>query len=89
MSQFLSIFTTLLGQVGVIVVVGMLIFFITYKYSVNIFDWVEHQTYGTRNYLTEKLEFLFIEIPPEKITYILLGSSLGLTKSLDFGKLSL
>lgn len=77
MSQFLSIFTTLIGQVGVIAVVGMLIFFVTYKYSVNIFDWVEQQTYGTRNYLMEKLEFLFIEIAPEKITYILLGSSLG------------
>lgn len=75
--EFFSIFTKLLGHSGVIIVVGMLIFFITYKYSVNIFDWIEVQTYGKRNYIMEKLEFLFIEIPPEKITYILLGSSVG------------
>lgn len=75
--EFLSIFTKLLGHSGVIIFVGMLIFFITYKYSVNIFDWIEIQTYGKRNYIMERLEFLFIEIPPEKITYILLGSSVG------------
>lgn len=76
--EFLSIFTKLLGHSGVIIFVGMLIFFITYKYSVNIFDWIEIQTYGKRNYIMERLEFLFIEIPPEKITYILLGSSVGI-----------
>ncbi len=75
--EFLSIFTKLLGQSGVIIVVGILIFVMTYKYSVNIFDWIEIQTYGKRNYIMEKLEFLFIEIPPEKITYLLLASSLG------------
>lgn len=75
--DFFSIFTTLLGKAGVIIVIGMMIFFVTYKYSVNIFDWIEVQTYGKRNYIMEKLEFLFIEIPPEKITYILLASSLG------------
>ena len=75
---FFSIFTTLLGKPGVIIVIGMMIFFVTYKYSVNIFDWIEVQTYGKRNYIMEKLEFLFIEIPSEKITYILLASSLGL-----------
>ena len=55
-----------------------MVFLFTYKYSVNIFDWIEHQTYGTRAYITEKLEFLFIEIPQEKLTYILLSLSVGL-----------
>lgn len=75
--DFLSIFTKLLGQVGVIIAIGMMVFLIAYKYSVNIFEWVEMQTYGKRNYIMEKLEFLFIEIPPEKITYILLATSVG------------
>lgn len=59
-------------------VVGLLIFALSYKYSVNIFDWIEQQTYGTRAYITERLEFLFIEIPEDRLTYILLGSSVGL-----------
>lgn len=55
-----------------------MVFMLSYKYSINIFDWVEHQTYGTRSYITEKLEFLFIEIPQDKLTYMLLGCSVGL-----------
>lgn len=60
---------------------GALVFALSYKYSVNIFDWVEHQTYGTRSYIMEKLEFLFIEISQERLTFILLGSSVGLGAS--------
>jgi tight adherence protein B len=74
----MSIFIDLIGYKGLIFLVGILIFALSYKYSVNIFDWVEHQTYGTRTYIMEKLEFLFIEIPQDRLTYILLGSSLGL-----------
>lgn len=74
----MSIFLSLVGLKGLIFVVGALVFALSYKYSLNIFDWVEHQTYGTRTYIMEKLEFLFIEIPQEKVTYILLGSSVGI-----------
>ncbi|MBC7539577.1 MAG: type II secretion system F family protein [Bacteriovorax sp.] len=74
----MSIFIDLIGLKGLIFLVGILIFALSYKYSVNIFDWVEHQTYGTRTYIMEKLEFLFIEIPQDRLTYILLGSSVGL-----------
>ena len=73
----MSLFLDMVGRNGLIFVVGMLVFFLSYKYSINIFDWVEHQTYGTRAYITEKLEFLFIEIPQNKLTYMLLGSSVG------------
>jgi tight adherence protein B len=68
----------MVGRNGLIFVVGMMVFFLSYRYSVNIFEWVEHQTYGTRTYITEKLEFLFIEIPQDRLTYMLLGSSVGL-----------
>lgn len=63
---------------GIMVLVGIMVFLFTYKYSVLIFEWVERQTYGTRTYVMEKLEFLFIEIPQQRVTYILLGSSVGL-----------
>lgn len=74
----MSFFLDMIGRNGLIFVVGMMVFFLAYKYSINIFDWVEHQTYGTRSYITEKLEFLFIEIPQDRLTYILLASSVGL-----------
>ena len=74
----MSVFLELIGMKGLIFVVGILIFALSYKYSVNIFEWVEQQTYGTRSYIMEKLEFLFIEIPQDRLTYILLGSSVGL-----------
>lgn len=73
----MSIFLDLIGRNGLIFFVGMMIFIFSYRYSINIFDWVEFQTYGTRSYISEKLEFLFIEIPQEKLTYILLASSIG------------
>lgn len=74
----MSFFVNILGKSGLIFVVGLMIFLLSYKYSVNIFDWIERQTYGTRTYITEKLEFLFIEIPQNRLTYILLFSSVGL-----------
>ncbi|MGZ3788321.1 MAG: type II secretion system F family protein [Bacteriovorax sp.] len=73
----MSVFIDLIGLKGLIFVVGALVFSLSYKYSLNIFDWVEQQTYGTRSYIMEKLEFLFIEIPKDRLTYILLGSSVG------------
>lgn len=74
----MSVFIDLIGLKGLLALVGGLIFALSYKYSVNIFDWVEQQTYGTRTYIMEKLEFLFIEIPKDRLTYILLGCSVGL-----------
>ena len=74
----MSIFLELIGMKGLISLIGILIFALSYKYSMNIFEWIERQTYGTRTYIMEKLEFLFIEIPKQRLTYILLGSSVGL-----------
>lgn len=68
----------ILGWKGIIGVIGIVVFLFVYKYSVGIFEWVERQTYGTRTYVMEKLELLFIEISQEKVTYILLGCSVGL-----------
>lgn len=73
----MSVFISLIGKNGLIFVVGLLMFALSYKYSVSAFEWIEHQTYGTRSYIMEKLEFLFIEIPQDRLTYILLGCSIG------------
>lgn len=69
--------SSILGQTGLIALIGIIAFYFTYKYSVNIFEWIERQTYGTRTYVMEKLEFLFIEIDQNRVTYILLLMSVG------------
>lgn len=74
----MSFFIDLVGLNGMIGVIGLIIFVFCYKYSVSIFDFIERQTMGTRTYILEKLELLFIEIEPEKITYALLACSIGL-----------
>ncbi len=73
----MSFFIELIGFNGMVGLLGLVIFIFCYKYSIGIFEFVERQTLGTRTYIMEKLELLFIEIPPEKITYMLLGVSVG------------
>jgi tight adherence protein B len=68
----------MLGAKGIPAFIGFCVFLFIYKYSIGIFEWVENYTYSTRTYIMEKLEFLFIEIAPDKLTYILLGCSVGL-----------
>ena len=51
--------------------------FYVYKYSQGIFDWIEQQTIGTRTFILEKCEILMIEVNPDKVTFGLLGLSLG------------
>ena len=73
----MEIFVKLLGVKGIFSVVGIMIFIFCYRYSSGIFDWIERQTMGTREHILEKLDLLFIEIKPEKITYLLLACSTG------------
>ena len=74
----MEIFIHLLGINGVYSVLGLTTFLFCYRYSTGIFDWIEHQTMGTREYILEKLDLLFIEIKPTNITYLLLVCSVGL-----------
>ncbi len=61
------------GKTALIAIIGAMIFIYTFVYSINIFNWVEEQTLGTRTYLLEKFELLFIKVKPEYVTYALLG----------------
>jgi tight adherence protein B len=63
---------------GIVGLIGLIVFIFTLRYSQSIFQWIEDQTFGTRTYILEKLEFLFIEIEPDKITYALLFLSVGM-----------
>jgi tight adherence protein B len=77
MEGFGQFVTQLLGKGGMIGLIGLLTFLFCFKYSQNIFQWIESQTFGTRTYILEKLELLFIEMDPDRITYILLACSVG------------
>jgi tight adherence protein B len=63
----------ILGQGGIATVIGLMIFIPVFKNAQKLFDWIEDQTIGVRNFILESLEKLFIEIPPEKVTYGLIG----------------
>ncbi len=45
----ISFFYDILGHKGLLATIGILFFFVTYKYSKNLFAWIEDQTYGTRD----------------------------------------
>lgn len=72
-------FITILGDSGIIAAVGIIIFLFSFKYSNSIFEWIENQTFGTRNYILEQLEKLFIDVKSEHITYALLFLSFGMS----------
>ena len=89
-----SFFRDVLGETGIIVVVGIIFFFYTYRNAIKLFAWFEDQTYGTRDYILNKCELLFLEVKSEHVTYGLIGISLVipviiLTIFVAFGKLFL
>lgn len=73
---------TLIGEFGIIgrpaltAIIGSVIFIFVFRYSRVIFEWIENKTLGTRSYIMEKLEFLMIEVDPEKVTMWLTTFSL-------------
>ncbi len=69
----------LMGRKGVLIFIFLMIFFICYRNSVSLFQWVEDRTYGTRDYILNKLELLHIEVEPNRITFMLLFLSFGMS----------
>ena len=72
------VITTILGPKGIVITIGTIVFLYCLRYSTLIFDWIENQTFGTRAYIQERLELLFIEVPAEKLSMYLLFFSLSL-----------
>lgn len=75
----LNFFTDVLGRKGVMALIGIMVFAFTYRNSVKLFDWIEDQTYGTRDFILQKCELLFFEIEPNHVTYILLFLTFGIS----------
>ncbi len=71
--------TDVMGKKGVILLVFLIIFAYSYKNSIKLFNWIEDQTYGTRDFILQKCELLHIEIEPVRITYVLLFLSFGMS----------
>ncbi len=71
--------TDVLGQKGLLLIIGLIFFIASYRNSVKLFAWIEDQTYGTRDYILQKAELLFIEIRPDHVTYALLFMSTGIS----------
>ena len=71
-------FVQVIGKNGMIALIGIVTFLFFFRYSQEVFSWIENQTLGTREYIVERLELLFIDFPEEKILYILLFVSLGM-----------
>ncbi|MES2528566.1 MAG: type II secretion system F family protein [Bdellovibrionota bacterium] len=73
-----DIWTNLLGVKGILILIFLGIFFVAYTNSLKLFSWVDQQTHGTRDYILNKFEILFIEVEPQTVTYGLLFLSFGL-----------
>src|SRR5690606_11317450 len=73
----IDFFLDVLGRNGILATIGIIVFLYCYKNSIKIFNWIDEQTYGTRNYILKKFEIMFIEVEPEKVTWVLLLMSFG------------
>ncbi len=80
-------FVRLLGVGGLSTAIFLMVFIFCLRYSVDIFNWIEHQTLGSRTYILDKLELLFIEFEPDKLSLVLLvfSGTLSLMFLLLFG----
>jgi tight adherence protein B len=60
---------------------GIAVFAFSYQYSKRFLDWLRFQSLGTRDYISERLSQMFIEVPPNQILLgqTILSVGLGLT----------
>jgi tight adherence protein B len=56
---------------------GMAVFGLSYQYNKKLLDWLRFQSLGTRDYIVERLNLMFIDIPPHQILLGLFGMSFG------------
>lgn len=57
---------------------GMGVFVLSYAYNKRFLDWLRFQSLGTRDYIVEKLQVMFIEVPPQKVLLALFALSFGM-----------
>ena len=74
-----SFFIEILGMKGMIAFIGFITFAFFFSYSQSVFNWIESRTLGTREYIMERLELLFMEVPEDKVFYIILSIAFGVS----------
>ena len=67
-----------LGKWGVVSSITLLVFLVVFRYSNDIFAWIDNRMNANVEYVLSKLEFLFIEFDRTRLLYIMLGMSFGL-----------
>lgn len=56
---------------------GLAVFVFSYTYNKRFLDWLRFQSLGTRDYIVEKLQIMFIELPPQRVLAGLFALSFG------------
>lgn len=54
---------------------GAAVFILSYSYNKRFLDWLRFQSLGTRDYIVEKLNMMFYDVPPNKVLAYLLVAS--------------
>lgn len=57
---------------------GVAVFIFSYSYSRRFLDWLRFQSLGTRDYIVDRLNIMFIEVDPNQVLLALFGLSFGL-----------
>jgi tight adherence protein B len=65
-------------KLGGVLGAGAAVFLFSYTYNKRFLDWLRFQSLGTRDYIVEKLQVMFIEVPPHKVLIALFSLSFGL-----------
>lgn len=73
-----NIIYLLLGKWGVTSVIGIGVLVYTFKNSEKVFNFIEENTFGNRDYILSRFDLLFIKVNPDHVTYGLLFVSFGL-----------
>ncbi len=60
------------------IVVFVAAFLVAYQFADKILDWIRFQSIGTRDYISEKLQLMMMDVPPEKILMVQVALSVGL-----------
>lgn len=67
----------LLGIKGITAIIGLIVFLTTAKHSQELFTWIETNTYGVKDFIMERFNFLHIKVPENKVVITLLLMSIA------------
>jgi len=67
-----------LYKIGGYILLSASVASITYHYNNRFLDWLRFQSIGTRDYVLERLNLMFIDVQPNRVLFGMFGLSLGL-----------